>query len=78
MAGALGLIAIQRFVLGSWCQLCLVADVAALVHGALVIAAASSWPRPRARRTAAFAGLAASAVALPLLLGASPSEAPLA
>lgn len=74
--GALALIAVQRFAIGSWCQLCLVADGAALVHGALVIAAASTWPRPRAARAAAFAGLAAAAVALPLLLRPSSPAAP--
>src|SRR5690606_8860810 len=39
-AWAVWLIALQAFVIGAWCKLCLVADPAAIVHAALVVAGA--------------------------------------
>lgn len=37
-----GLIALQATTIGAWCKLCLIADPAALVHAALVLAGAST------------------------------------
>jgi uncharacterized membrane protein len=53
-AWALWLIALQAFAIGAWCKLCLVADPAAIVHAALVLAGARSFalsPRTSAVRS---------------------------
>lgn len=42
-AWALWLIALQAFAIGAWCKLCLVADPAAIVHAALVLAGARAF-----------------------------------
>lgn len=68
-AGALGFIALQAFVIGAWCHLCLVADVAGLAYAALAWAGGTSWPTLRGGRGALVLGAAAVAVATPLLLG---------
>jgi uncharacterized membrane protein/predicted DsbA family dithiol-disulfide isomerase len=47
-AWAAWLIALQAFVIGAWCKLCLVADPAAIVHAVLVVAGARALaPAPR-------------------------------
>ncbi len=63
-AWALMLIALQTFVIGAWCKLCMIADPAAIV-GALAIFAGATTVRPRWRHLAvAVPGLAGLAVAL--------------
>jgi uncharacterized membrane protein/predicted DsbA family dithiol-disulfide isomerase len=39
-SSAIGLIAVQGLLIGAWCKLCLVADSAAILHGAIVLAGA--------------------------------------
>ena len=70
-AGALGLVALQAFVIGAWCPLCLVADGAALAFAALALPP-PRWPRARRglAGAAALAGIAAVAAPLALAPGA--------
>ena len=71
---ALGLIALQAFVLDAWCKLCMVADPAAIVLAALVIARAGT-----VRFTFARAVIALPFAALPLafaLLAVRPHAEP--
>ncbi len=58
-AWALGLIALQAFSIGAWCKLCMIADPAAIVLAALVIAGATT-----VKLTATRALLLAPAVAI--------------
>jgi protein-disulfide isomerase len=63
--GALGFLALQAFVIGTFCRFCLVADGAALVAGACALApapAARGW-----RLSAALSGLALAVPAVALL-----------
>ncbi|HWM86032.1 MAG TPA: thioredoxin domain-containing protein, partial [Kofleriaceae bacterium] len=70
-AGAIGLLALQGLVIREWCEMCVVADVAALAHAAVVLAAGSTWPAGR-RRIAATAAIAMAVIGLPFLgLGGS-------
>ena len=66
-AGALALLAIQGLVIGAWCRVCVAADLVALAHAAIVLAAGrAAWPGLR-RAPLALAGAAALlAAALPL------------
>jgi uncharacterized membrane protein/predicted DsbA family dithiol-disulfide isomerase len=66
-AGAIGLIGLQAFVIGEWCELCVVADVAAIAHAVLIVTAGAAWPSPGRRAIGVTAALAAAAVALPLV-----------
>jgi protein-disulfide isomerase len=61
--GALGLLGVQAFVIGAWCKLCLVADLAALAHAVVVGLSRAPWTPPR-RIVLAMAG--ALAVVIPL------------
>lgn len=75
--GALGLLGIQAFAIGTFCELCLVADVSALLLAPLVLFP-SSLTSPRPPRPLAFSALAlgALAIAAPLALSSSPSPPP--
>lgn len=64
-AGALGLLAVQGLVIGAWCRLCVVTDVAAILHAAAVLTA-RPWPRAGGARLAATVAAALAAVAIPL------------
>lgn len=64
--GALGLLGLQAFVIGSWCRLCVVADLSAIAAAALVLSPrVLAWPRAGGRWIAAAAPLAVLALALP-------------
>jgi uncharacterized membrane protein/predicted DsbA family dithiol-disulfide isomerase len=73
-AWALWLIALQAFAIGAWCKLCLVADSAALVHAALVLAGARAFSlsAARTRDARSASSRAASPVRSPDVLAASP------
>ena len=75
--GALAFVALQAFVIGAWCTLCLVADGSALAVAALVLAVGRAWP-PLARAPAAGVVVVAGlAIAGPLVLaGDSAAGAP--
>jgi predicted DsbA family dithiol-disulfide isomerase/uncharacterized membrane protein len=73
-AGGLGLLALQGLVIGAWCTLCLVADLAALAHAAIVLTGA--WSRASARGLAATA--AAGALALTPIAALRGDEPPAA
>ncbi len=76
-AGAIGLLALQAFVIGEWCVLCVVADLSAIAHAVLIARAGAVWPSPGRRATATTAVLAAAAVALPMIgLSSSSSTVP--
>jgi predicted DsbA family dithiol-disulfide isomerase/uncharacterized membrane protein len=64
-AGALGLLAVQGLVIGAWCRLCIVTDVAALLHAAAVVTA-RPWPRAGGGRLAGTVVAALAAVVVPL------------
>ncbi len=66
-AVGIGLIAVQAFAIGTWCALCLVADLGAIVHAALVLARRRPWPRLAGAQATALAAGAALAVAFPLV-----------
>ena len=66
-AGATGLLALQGFVIGEWCRLCVIADLAAIAYGVLIVVRGADWPRPSRRAMAATAVLAVGAVALPFV-----------
>jgi predicted DsbA family dithiol-disulfide isomerase/uncharacterized membrane protein len=66
-AGAIGLLGLQAFVIGEWCALCVVADVAAIAHAVLIVSAGAVWPSAGRRAIGVTAALAAAAVALPLV-----------
>ncbi len=74
-AGAIGLLGVQAFAIGRWCQLCLVADGAALV---LAIAAngARAWPPPGRRVVGVVAVVGALAVVAPLVAPRDAAPAP--
>ena len=72
-AGAIGLLALQAFVIGEWCTLCVVADLAAIAQ-AVRSSPPASVAEPGPARIAATAVLAVAAVALPLV-GLSSSKA---
>ena len=55
-AWALGLIALQAFSIGAWCKLCMIADPAAIVLAALVIAGATTVKSSGHTRALARAG----------------------
>lgn len=85
-AWALFLIGLQAFAIGAWCKLCLVADPAAIVHAALVLAGARAFslsPRSSSVRSPdvlaasprLLLSLAPAVVAVVALLGAW-TEAP--
>lgn len=74
-AGGIGLLALQAFVIGEWCRLCVIADLAAIAHGVLVAAGGAVWPRPGRRAIVATAVLAVGAVALPFV-AFTPERAP--
>jgi predicted DsbA family dithiol-disulfide isomerase/uncharacterized membrane protein len=61
--GALGLIAVQAFVIGAWCKLCMVADPAAIGYAACVLTGA------RPLRLTAIRALATASVVLATLGG---------
>lgn len=76
-AGAIGLLALQAFVIGEWCALCVVADLAAIAHAALIVTAGATWPSPGRRAIGTTAVLAAAAVGIPLVaLSSSPATVP--
>ena len=60
--------------IGEWCTLCVVADLAAIAHAVLIVTAGVAWPSPGRRAIAVTAVLAVAAVALPLA-GLSSSKA---
>jgi protein-disulfide isomerase len=65
-AGGLGFLAIQGFVIGEWCRLCVVVDVVALAGAALAIATWSQeWPRAGGRAIAAALAIALVGTGLP-------------
>jgi uncharacterized membrane protein/predicted DsbA family dithiol-disulfide isomerase len=65
--GAVGLIAVQAFVIGEWCRWCVVVDLAAIALAVLVVAGGSAaWPRAGGRAIAAATVLAVAAIAVPL------------
>jgi protein-disulfide isomerase len=66
-AGAIGLLGLQAFVIGEWCALCVVADMAAIAHAVAIVAAGAVWPSAGRRAIGVTAALAAAAVALPLV-----------
>ncbi len=75
-AGALMLIALQAFVIGAWCKLCMIADPAAIA-GALAVFAGARTVRPRFRHVAlSVPALAGLAVALFALVHHAPPELP--
>lgn len=59
-AGAVFLIALQGFVIGAWCKLCLVADPAAIGYAACVLAGATTLRFTIARGVATLPALLAS------------------
>jgi predicted DsbA family dithiol-disulfide isomerase/uncharacterized membrane protein len=75
-AGALGLLAIQGFVIGAWCRLCVVTDVIVILH-ATVVLIGPAWPAARRRRVALTAAAGALAFGLPMA-ALRESPAPLA
>jgi uncharacterized membrane protein/predicted DsbA family dithiol-disulfide isomerase len=65
--GAVGLIAVQAFVIGEWCRMCVVVDLAAIALAVVVVAGGSpAWPRAGGRAIAAATVLAIAAIAVPL------------
>ncbi|HWO19309.1 MAG TPA: vitamin K epoxide reductase family protein [Kofleriaceae bacterium] len=69
-AWAAWLIALQALVIGAWCKLCLIADPAAILHAALVVAGARTLA-PAPKRLAQLAPAVAPAVAaIAVALGA--------
>jgi len=74
---ALGLIAVQGFVIGAWCKLCLIVDGATVALAALALATA--LPQVQRRGGALIAALAAAAIAGPIAIVAiEGAPAPLA
>jgi protein-disulfide isomerase len=66
-AAAIGLLALQAFVIGEWCKLCVIVDLTAVAQAALIgIGRSGAWPRAGSARIAATAALGALAIALPL------------
>lgn len=65
-AGAMALLAIQGFVIGAWCRLCVATDLVAILHAALVMMA-PAWPAARRRRIALTAAAGALAFGLPMV-----------
>ena len=74
-AWALGLVALQAFVIGAWCKLCLVADPAAIAYALVVLAGAGTLAISR-RALLAVPGLAAIVIGLGLWTHV-PAAAPL-
>jgi protein-disulfide isomerase len=74
--GAAALIGVQAFAIGAWCQLCLVADLAALGHAVAVLAGAAPLRLSAARGVAAGSALAAAIATLGLATHAEPPAAP--
>src|SRR5439155_18869404 len=72
-AWALGLVALQAFVIHAWCKLCLVADPVAIVHAAAVVAGATTL---RLSWRAALGVPVVAAVVLALGLFAHPPQPP--
>ncbi|HKE17769.1 MAG TPA: vitamin K epoxide reductase family protein [Kofleriaceae bacterium] len=66
-AVAIGLLALQAFVIGEWCRLCVIADLSAIALAGLVVAGGSAaWPRAGGARMTATAALGALAALLPI------------
>jgi len=75
-AWAVWLIALQAFVIEAWCKLCLIADPAAIVHAALVVAGAGTLA-PRLKRLLPIAPAVAAIVAvLGMWTAAPPAVSP--
>jgi uncharacterized membrane protein/predicted DsbA family dithiol-disulfide isomerase len=73
---AVALIALQAFVIGAWCKLCLIADPAAIGYAVVVLAGATSVRFTRARRLAALPAVLAAVGALALWTRAPVAPAP--
>src|SRR5215468_10860907 len=58
-ASAAGLIAVQAFAIGAWCELCMIADPAAIGYAIAVLAGAPTLRLSAARGMAAASALAA-------------------
>jgi protein-disulfide isomerase len=71
---AVGLIAVQGILIGAWCKLCLVSDVAAILHAAAVIAGARALPVRRAALGVPI--IAAAVLALPVVTAPEPMPDP--
>jgi protein-disulfide isomerase len=69
-AWAVWLIALQALVIGAWCKLCLIADPAAIVHAALVVAGARTLAHAPRRLALLAPGVAAAVAAIAVALGA--------
>jgi len=75
-AAALGLLVVQGAVIGAWCRLCLVADVAAIGLAVTAITG-GDWARASRRGAVAAFAIAALAVVVPLgFLGGTPPPPP--
>ncbi len=75
-AWAVWLIALQAFVIGAWCKLCLVADPAAIVHAALVAAGAQRLAVAARRLVPIAAAVLAIVAVLGVWTKAPPAVAP--
>jgi protein-disulfide isomerase/uncharacterized membrane protein len=75
-AWALALIAVQAFAIGAWCKLCMIADPAAVLYAAAVIAGATTLRFSIARGLALVPALLAALAALALWTHAPPPEPP--
>jgi uncharacterized membrane protein len=73
-AWAIGLIALQAFVIGAWCKLCLVVDPTAIALAGVVGAGASTMRL--SRRSIAFAGAAMAATIALLVAWTRPDDEP--
>ncbi|HEX3766690.1 MAG TPA: vitamin K epoxide reductase family protein [Kofleriaceae bacterium] len=69
---AAALIGVQAFAIGAWCQLCMVADPAAIAYALAVLAGAATLRRSAVRVAAVGSSLAAAVAGLALWTGAEP------
>jgi protein-disulfide isomerase len=77
-AWALWLIALQAFVIGAWCKLCLVADPSAIVYAVCVVAGARTLAAEPRRVIPLVPALGAFVALLAMWTAAPPLEAPAA
>jgi protein-disulfide isomerase len=77
-AWALWLIALQAFVIGAWCKLCLVADPSAILHAIFVVAGARTLGASPRRLLPIAPAIAAIVAVLGIWTQAPPAAAPTA
>jgi len=74
--GAIGLIAVQAFAIGAWCKLCMIADPSAIALAGFVLAGARTVRFAWWRAALAVPAVAATVVALGLIVSAASEPAP--